>query len=184
MWDNDIRQRLAYGDEDAFAEVYDRYGPAVYSVALRVTRDAGVAEDVTQEVFVSLWDRPLAYDAGQASLRGWLTMLAHRRAVDWVRAERRRNALACDRRLAESWPPQGVAVDRAELVRASDAAAKVQAALSVLPALTREAVEFAYFMGWTYQQVAAELGIPEGIAKSRLRAGLRQLAVALRPGEG
>jgi RNA polymerase sigma-70 factor (ECF subfamily) len=85
MWDTDIRQRLAYGDQDALAEVYDLCGRTVYAVALAVTRRPEVAEQVALEVFTSLWDRPLAYDPAHASLRGWLAMLSHRGAVEWLR---------------------------------------------------------------------------------------------------
>jgi RNA polymerase sigma-70 factor (ECF subfamily) len=149
MRDSDIRQRLAYGDQDTLAEVYDQYSRTVYAVALSVTRDQAVAEQVTVDAFVSLWDRPLAYDPAQASVRGWLAMLAHRKSVEWLR----------DNGSAGPAP-----------------APSRPAALAALPDLTRQAVELAYFSGLTYSQIAAELGIPESTAKSRLRAGLRELA--------
>jgi DNA-directed RNA polymerase specialized sigma24 family protein len=152
MWDSDIRQRLAYGDQDALAEVYDLYSGTVYAVALGVTCDAAVAEDIAVATFVSLWDRPLAFDPGQASLRGWLAMLAHRQSVEWLRDN--------------NIPSQRVEPER-------------PVALAALPELTRQAIELAYFHGRTYQQVAIELGIPASTAKSRLRAGLRELAAAL-----
>ncbi|MCE7005665.1 hypothetical protein LWC34_22955 [Kibdelosporangium philippinense] len=152
MVDGDIRRRLAYGDHDALAEVYDLYSPTVYAVALSVTGDATVAADISVNVFVSLWNRPLSYDPGQASLQCWLAMMAHRRAVEWLR----HNTI----------PAQRVIVDR-------------PVALASLPDLTRQAVELAYFSGRTYQQIAIELGIPAGTAKSRLRAGLRELAAVL-----
>jgi RNA polymerase sigma-70 factor (ECF subfamily) len=149
MRDSDIRQRLAYGDQDALAEVYDLYSRTVYAVALSVTCEPVVAEQVTVDAFVCLWDRPLAYDPAQASVRGWLAMLAHRKAVEWLR----------DNGSAGSTP-----------VRARPAA------LAALPELTRQAVELAYFNGLTYSQIARELGIAESTAKFRLRAGLRELA--------
>jgi DNA-directed RNA polymerase specialized sigma24 family protein len=152
MVDGDIRQRLAYGDHDALAEVYDLYCGTVYAVAVSVTCDATVAEDITVDVFVDLWNRPLAYDPGQASLRCWLAMMAHRHAIEWLRHN--------------NIPTQRVVVDR-------------PAALASLPELTRQALELAYFAGRTYQQIAIELAIPAGTAKSRLRAGLRDLAAAL-----
>jgi DNA-directed RNA polymerase specialized sigma24 family protein len=147
MRDSDLRQRLVYGDHDALAEVYDMYSATVYTVALRVTQESGVAEQVALDVFVNLWNRPLAYDPGQASLRGWLAMLAHRRSVEWLR----QNSV-------------------------EPASQPTPTALAKLPALTMQAIELAYFKGRTYRQVAEELGIPESTAKSRLRAGLRELA--------
>lgn len=179
MEDREIHQRLVYGDENALAEVYHRYCRMVHVVALRVTGDTGVAEDVTQEVFVSLWERPLAFDPERGSLRGWLCLLAHRRSIDRVRAEVRRRTLLTEPRLREPATPGVIAADPAEIVLASITAASVRAALADLPLLIRQAIELAYFRGRTYREVAAELGIPEGTAKSRLRSGLRQLAVAL-----
>ncbi|WP_221761171.1 RNA polymerase sigma factor [Kibdelosporangium aridum] len=152
MVDGDIRQRLAYGDHNALAEVYDLHSATVYAVALSVTSDATVAEDITVNVFVSLWSRPLSYQPGQASLGCWLAMLAHRQAVEWLRNN--------------NIPAQRVTVERPVV-------------LASLPDLTRQALELAYFGGRTYQQIAIELGIPAGTAKSRLRAGLRELAAVL-----
>jgi RNA polymerase sigma-70 factor (ECF subfamily) len=139
MWDRDIRQRLTYGDEEALAEVYDLCAGTVYGVAMSVTREPEVAEQVALEVFTSLWNRPLAYDPAVASLRGWLAMSAHRRSVEWLR---------------DNKPGREPAVSGT---------------------LTSRAVELAYFHGLTYHQIAAELGVAESTAKSRLRAGLRGL---------
>ncbi|CAM3645681.1 RNA polymerase sigma factor [Kibdelosporangium persicum] len=149
MVDGDLRQRLVYGDQDALTEVYDLHSATVYAVALSVTGDSSVAEDITVDAFVSLWNRPLAYDPAQASLRCWLAVLAHRLAVQWLRHN--------------NIPSQRVEVER-------------PVALASLPDLTRQALELAYYQGRTYQQIAIELGIPAGTAKSRLRAGLRELA--------
>jgi len=179
MEDCEIHQRIVYGDENALAEVYHRYCRVVQAVALRVTRDAGVAEDVTQEVFVSFWERPLAFDPARGSLRGWLCLLAQRRSIDRVRAEVRRRTLLTEPRLREPAPSGDSTADPAEIVLTSITAARVRAALAGLPLLIRQTIELAYFRGRTYREVAAELGIPEGTAKSRLRRGLRQLAVAL-----
>lgn len=184
MQDREIHQRLVYGDENALGAVYDRYCRMVYVVALRVTSDNGMAEDVTQEVFVSLWERPLAFDPERGSLRSWLCLLANRRAIDRVRAEVRRRTLMTELYLGEPATPGPIAADPAEIVLASMTAASVRSALANLPMLLRQAVELAYFHGRTYREVAAELGIPEGTAKSRLRSGLRQLAVALHSERG
>ncbi len=87
--DEELHRRLVYGDESALAEVYAAYLPLVRRIAVRVTRTPGAAEDVAQEVFAQLWSRPYAYDPGRGTLRTWLSLLAHRRAVDWVRGEAR-----------------------------------------------------------------------------------------------
>ena len=89
-----IRRRLAAGDEEALGEVYDAYAPLVFGLALRVTRSREAAEDVTQEVFAFLWERPLVFDPAKGPLRTWLGTLAHRRAVEVVRREERRRVLS------------------------------------------------------------------------------------------
>jgi RNA polymerase sigma-70 factor (ECF subfamily) len=85
---------LAAGDEAALGEVYDAYAPLVFGLALRITRSREAAEDVTQEVFAFLWERPLAFDPVKGPLRSWLGTLAHRRAVEVVRREERRRVLS------------------------------------------------------------------------------------------
>ena len=133
-----------------------------------------IAEDITQEVFLVFWERPLAYDPGRGTLRAWLATIAHRRAVDHVRAEERRRVSVLGPRLFEREP------DRLEdNVLAADEAHRVRAGGEALPGGLREVVELAYFGGRTYRQVGEELGVPEGTAKSRIRLALRRLADAL-----
>jgi RNA polymerase sigma-70 factor (ECF subfamily) len=173
-WERDARDRLVAGDSAALAEIYDQYASFVYGLARRVIGDARAAEDVSQDVFVGLWERPAAFDPDRGSLRTWLGTLAHRRSVDYVRREEAR------RRRAERDAARAVgAPDVDELATALVAAERVRAALDRLPAEQRRAIELAYFGGKTYRQVAEVLGIPEGTAKSRLRLGLRRIADAL-----
>jgi RNA polymerase sigma factor (sigma-70 family) len=173
-WERDVRERLVANDEAALAEIYDQYASFVYGLALRVIGDARAAEDVSQDVFVGLWERPGAFDPDRGSLRTWLGTITHRRAVDYVRREEAR------RRRAEREAARAVsAPDVEELATAMVAAERVRAALDVLPSDQRRAIQLAYFGGKTYRQVAEVLGIPEGTAKSRLRLGLRRIAAAL-----
>lgn len=176
--DAELHRRLVYGDESALAEAYGAYGGLVQAVAGRVTRSRAAAEDVTQEVFAQLWSRPYAFDARRGSLRTWLSLLAHRRAVDWVRSEarHRKDARADDLALhgipdASPGPAEAV-VDR-------ERALLLHTALAELPQPQRDVVHLAYFAGRTYRQAAVELGIPEGTAKTRLRTALRALAETL-----
>ena len=148
------------------AEVYDQYSSFVYGLALRVIGDARAAEDVSQDVFVGLWERPAAFDPDRGSLRTWLGTLTHRRAVDYVRREEAR------RRRAERDAARAVtAPDVEEMATALVTAERVRAALDLLPSEQRRAIQLAYFGGKTYREVAEVLGIPEGTAKSRLRLG-------------
>jgi RNA polymerase sigma factor (sigma-70 family) len=168
-------ERLVDGDETALADLYDRYAGFVYGLALRTLGDRQAAEDVTQEVFVTLWEHPERIQPGRGTLRGFLGAMAHRRAVDVIRREEARR-----RREAKAAPEDGVP-DMAEAVIRSDTSGKVRQALAHLPEAQRRALELAYFHGYTYRQVAEALGIPEGTAKSRLRLALARIAQVLRP---
>lgn len=174
-WEIRAMARVGAGDEAALAEVYDQYSPLVYGLALRVLGDSAAAEDVTQEVFVSIWERPQAFDAVRGTLRAWLGMMAHRRAVDRVRgdtAARRRETRDLDRLVHA--PP-----DIAEAATSMVVAQRLHEAVDLLPQDQRMAIQLAYFGGKTFREVATVLGIPEGTAKSRLRIGLAKLATAL-----
>lgn len=175
--DVELRARLVAGDEGALSTLYDDYGSFVFGLALRVTGDRRAAEDVVQEVFVRVWERPALFDPERGSMRSWLGTLAHRRAVDHVRREEATRRRA--RREAEtSW---SAPVDIEDIATSLALADRVRSAVDGLPADQQVAVRLAYFGARTYRQVACELGIPEGTAKSRLRLGLRRLAEVLEP---
>lgn len=171
-----LAQRLCAGDESALAEVYDRFGSLVFGLALRVIGDRVAAEDVAQEVFVSLWDKPDRFDPGRGSLRAYLGTLTHRRAVDLIRREEARRRR--ENRTAREPVTTATIDDDALSGLTSDA---VRTAVAALPVNQRRAVELAYFEGHTYRQVAVVLGIPEGTAKSRLRLALARIAETVRP---
>jgi RNA polymerase sigma factor (sigma-70 family) len=173
-WELAIRDRLLSRDQSVMSDLYDQFGSYVFGLAARVIGDRHAAEDVTQDVFLSIWERPEAFEPARGRLRTFLGTLAHRRAVDVVRREEAR------RRRAARDAATGVAIpDVGELAMAIVAAEQVRAEVDRLPREQREAIELAYFGGRTYRQVAEELGIPEGTAKSRMRLGLRRIAQAL-----
>lgn len=173
-WERSLRDRLIAGDESAVADLYDQFSSFVFGLARRVTGDRTAAEDVTQDVFITCWERPDAFDPDRGRLRTFLGTLAHRRSVDWVRREEaRRRRTARDAALVVRVP------DVEEMVSALATAERVRAEVERLPLEQAEAIRLAYFGGKTYRQVAIELGIPEGTAKSRLRLGLRRIAAAL-----
>ena len=176
--DADLGGRLVAGDEVALAEVYAEHASFVYGLARRVTASASLAEDVTQEVFVWLWARPDAFDPCRGSMRSWLGVITHRRAVDRVRRET--TARRYEARQAAAAPPTP-APDVADAATTAMTAERVRAAVAALPDEQRQAVELAYFGGNTYVEVARLLGIPEGTAKSRLRLAMKRLALALSP---
>jgi len=173
-WELAVRDRLVARDPSALSDLYDQFGSYVFGLAARVIGDRHAAEDVTQEVFLSMWERPEAFEPARGRLRTFLGTLAHRRAVDVVRREEARRRRAA-REAATGTPIPDVG----ELAMAIVSAEQVRAEVNRLPAEQRAAIELAYFGGRTYRQVAEELGIPEGTAKSRMRLGLGRIAQAL-----
>jgi RNA polymerase sigma-70 factor, ECF subfamily len=166
---------IARYSEIALAEVYRRHGGAVYGLARRVLNNASEAEDVTQEVFLRLWNRPDRFDPGRGTLRSFLLTQSHGRAVDAVRSL---NA----RRLRESGEARRTATaeyDMQHEVWDLAVADQVARALGDLPDDERRAIELAYFDGHTYVEVADLLGQPEGTVKSRIRNGMRRMRALL-----
>lgn len=162
------------GDEVALAELYDRFAGLVHGVAHRVTGDRGAAEEVTQEVFTHLWRNAERFDPARGSVRSWLAVMAYRRGVDWMRAE------AARRRAVRPTPDEHQA-SAEDAAIAGAVAERVRAAVDGLPQSQRELVHRLYFDGWTVREVAASLGVPEGTAKTRLRAARQRLAACLGP---
>jgi RNA polymerase sigma-70 factor, ECF subfamily len=171
-----LTARLAAGDDLALTEAFDRLGPAVYGAALRVLGEWTAAQDVAQDVFVELWVHPDRYNPAAGSLRTYLTVLARHRALDMVRSELRRIARQ-ERNQRLTFQPE--APSPGDEVEAAEAAGVVRTAVRLLPDSQRQVVELAYFRGMSYREVAQEVGIPEGTAKSRLRLALARLESVL-----
>ncbi len=162
-------------DEGALAEAYRRHGDGCFALARRVLFDRALAEEVVQEIFVRLWNRPERYEPARGSLRSFLIAQAHGRSVDLLRAEtarRRREERETRQRISDP-----IDLER-EVVSLNEAEA-VRTALASLPDPERDAIELAYFGGHTYREVATLLGQPEGTVKSRIRAGMLRLRAAL-----
>jgi RNA polymerase sigma-70 factor (ECF subfamily) len=176
----DLLARCARGDEQAFAAVYDATARRVHGLVLRVVRDPAQAEEVTQEVYLQVWRTSSRYDADKGSALSWLMTLAHRRAVDRVRA-----AEAASRQdTTYHHRAQVVAHDTTvEAVETSIEAHRVRTALGELTPVQREALELAYFGGYTHTEVATMLDLPVGTAKTRIRDGLIRLRDAMGVGQ-
>ena len=161
--------------ESALSEIYQRHGDAVFGLALRVIHDRTLAEDVTQDVFVSLWRKPERFDPDRGSLRTFLLTIAHSRAVDLIRSEQARRSREEREHLkvvrsTPSIEDEVIDIHTAEHVRR---------ALESLSHDERQAIELAYFGGQSYRQVARTLDQPEGTVKSRIRSGMKQLGRVL-----
>jgi len=159
------------GNQDAMAELYDRYSSVVYAVALRVLCDAAAAEDVLQEIFMQLWRNPGAFDASRGNLAAWLAVIARNRAVDFLR--KRRPRIEISEMLVSVEPDLAAAADRA---RATE---KVRAALKEMPSQQRTALELAYFEGYSHSEIAEKTKEPLGTIKTRIRTGLMLLRKAV-----
>ncbi|MBW3606115.1 MAG: sigma-70 family RNA polymerase sigma factor [Actinobacteria bacterium] len=169
--------RVAAGDEAAFASLYDEVVGRVLGLAQRITRNRALAEEVAQDVLVEIWRTAPRFDRHRGSGIGWILMLTHRRAVDRVRRSSARSA-----REAKDAARQPVQEPIDEPMLRREEGEQVRSAMTRLSDLQREAIELAYFGGRTYREVADELEIPEGTAKSRLRDGISQLRTMLRGG--
>jgi RNA polymerase sigma-70 factor, ECF subfamily len=165
---------LGRSDEQALAELYDRYGRTAYGLALRVLRDESLAEDAVQDAFLAAWRTASSFRPERAKASTWLLTLVHRRAVDVVRREQRRRAEPLE---AAGDPAATESTDEAVWLRYERE--RVQAALKTLPDQQREALELAYYGGFTQTELAERLGQPVGTIKSRMFSGLGRLRDAL-----
>jgi RNA polymerase sigma-70 factor, ECF subfamily len=161
--------------EQALAEVYRRHGGAVHALARRILRSDAPAEEITQEVFLDLWNRPEKFDAQRGTLRSFLLAKTHGKSVDYVRSETSRRSR--EERTSRETATAGYDIDHEVWDMA--VAEQVHEALEALPDELRQPIELAYFGGHTYREVAEMLSQPEGTVKSRIRSGLGHLRINL-----
>jgi RNA polymerase sigma-70 factor, ECF subfamily len=168
--DDRLVDRISRGDEVALREAMTDHGRMVLGMARRIAVDPVIAEEVTQDVFVALWKTPTAFDSTRGGLRTFLVGIARNKAIDAVR--RQETHLRALRRVTP--------IEEADTsVERADDRDLVRRCLARLTARQREALVLAYFEGYTYREVAAKLGVPEGTAKTRLHDGLAKLRVLL-----
>jgi len=165
--------RMARGEGDAVAELYDRHARPIYSLALRILGDATEAEDIVQEVFSQAWKQAARYSASRGAVAAWLMTLARSRAIDRLRAKRARPGDVSDERVAGQLVDAGPPAD--SLVLSSEQVARVRAALDELPLLQRAAIELAYYEGLTHAEIADRLEQPLGTVKTRIRLAMVKL---------
>jgi RNA polymerase sigma-70 factor (ECF subfamily) len=165
-------RRASAGDAAAFASIYERHASAALSLARRMVRREGAAEDVVQEAFLALW-RSRSYRPAKGNLRAFLLRIVHNTAIDLLRRERSRGA---GRHVDEALAHLVAADDGVHVqVERSEAARRVRDALSTLPATQQQSLTLAYFGGLTHVEIAVAIGVPIGTVKSRLRLGLEKL---------
>ena len=173
--DLDVMRRIRAGDRSAVDDLYERFRRPAFALARRILADDALAEDVLQEVFLSVWRDPAAFDRGRGSVASWLLAVVHHKAVDAVRREesqRRRQTMA-EEEMALDEPMARRDVEDEAWTRV--VAEEVRAALGTLNPLQREALTLAYYGGYTQREVAALTGAPLGTVKTRMLAGMRRL---------
>jgi RNA polymerase sigma-70 factor (ECF subfamily) len=163
--------RVKGGDQQAMTELFDQYSGMVYSVALRVLKDPGQAEDVMQEIFFQVWRNPNAFVSGRGSLGAWLAVMARNRAIDSLR--RRRPTDSVDDVVLASSSDLGSEVERNRIME------KVRGLLKDLPTEQQKSVEMAFFEGLTHSEIAERTGDPLGTVKTRIRSALMTLRKAI-----
>src|SRR4051812_7399078 len=173
--DADLVRRIRAGDRTAVDDLYVRFRRPAFALARRILGDDGLAEDVLQDVFLSVWRDPAAFDRARGSVASWLLAVVHHKAVDAVRREesqRRRQALAQQDLLLEA-PVSTRDVDEEAWTRV--VAEQVRTAMAGLSPSQREALTLAYYGGYTQREVAALTGAPLGTVKTRMLSGMRRL---------
>ncbi|HEX3471656.1 MAG TPA: sigma-70 family RNA polymerase sigma factor [Silvibacterium sp.] len=169
--DMGLLTRIQSGDQEAMSALFDRYGTMVYSVALRVLKDTGEAEDVMQEIFVQVWQNPGAFVSGRGSLGGWLVVVARNRSIDMIRRRRPSDpvelfALPSSTNLAKE-------AERNSLLE------KIRGVMHSLPDEQKKSVELAFFEGLSHSEIAEKTGDPLGTVKTRIRLALIAMRKAL-----
>src|SRR3954469_3314336 len=175
--DEEVMVLLRDGNPDAFEVIYDRHGGAAFSLAYRMVGDRAIAEDITQEAFLSMWRSRVRYDRERGSVRAWVLGIVHHRTIDALR----RN-LVHDRRRAsaEGLEERQEAPDRTDVeVPRRDEARTVREVLQTLPDEQHQGIRLASFGGFTHTQIVEMLDMPVGTVKGRMRLGLDKMRRAL-----
>ncbi|SRR5579885_1829006 len=175
--DEALVKQVARGDTSALEKLYDRYGQPVYSLTLRIVRDPQTAEELTQEVFVRLWRYADTYDPARGRFSGWLLGIAHNLALNEVRRwqSRPQKAELISDDDEREYEPVDESADAAEAAWINIRRQAIVDALKQLPEVQRQAIELAFFGGFTHLEIANLLGDPLGTIKSRIRIGMQRL---------
>jgi RNA polymerase sigma-70 factor (ECF subfamily) len=187
--DREVVARMARGDEQALASLYDRFGNLAYSLAYQILGNPADAEEVVTDAFVQAWSTAASFDPARASVPAWLSMITRTRALDRLRSSKRRSHLL-EKAAQSSAEPEGSALPLGTMGAAPDQQAehsglraRVNRALAELPENQRKVLELAFFAGLSHSEIAAALNEPLGTVKTRVRAALSKLRAGLAPYE-
>jgi RNA polymerase sigma-70 factor (ECF subfamily) len=165
--DEALINRVRANDQKAMAEIFDRYGGLVYSVALRILKDPAQAEDVLQEIFVQVWKTPNSFVQGRGAMAAWLAVVTRNRAIDMLR--RRRPTVPIDEVPIASTTNLSLETERNTIME------KIRRLLKTLPEEQQRSLDLAFFEGLTHSEIAAKTGDPLGTVKTRIRSALASL---------
>jgi RNA polymerase sigma-70 factor (ECF subfamily) len=172
--DEELMPLIGEKDPAAFEVFYDRHGGAAYSLAYRIVGEQAVAEDVTQEAFISIWRSGARFDQARGSVRSWMLSIVRNRAIDVLRSKAgRAPKLTFDDDAILEQRSSGEFTDEVALRR--ETAQELRGALGQLPGDQSKVIELAYFAGFSHSEIAEVLGVPLGTVKGRMRLGLEKI---------
>jgi RNA polymerase sigma-70 factor (ECF subfamily) len=177
--DGTLIRLITQAHEDALGEIYDRYGRLVFSIATNSVGDPALAEEITQDVFLRVWERADTYIAGQSKVVTWLARITRNRCIDMIRHQSVRpegHSVAWVELVDELQPNSQAVEEDFDLMQKRQA---VRRAIAQLPEDQKRALALAYFKGYSHQQIADELGEPLGTVKTRIRLAMQKLSQSL-----
>ena len=173
MTDVELGEQLAAGSTEALEVLYDRYGTLAYSVSIRILGDPGKAEDVVQDVFLKLWNSAARFDAGKGSLRTWLLTAVRNRSIDYLRGRGAHERF--EKEIPDQVEATGGGSDPWREVSQLMEREAVRVAIDTLPSEQRQAVELAFFGGYSHREIAEMIRVPLSTVKGRMRLGLEKI---------
>ncbi len=178
LTDLELLEQIGNRDRDALATLYERYGRRVFALAVRILGDAVSAEEVTQDVFMSVWRRGTTYTSKKGKFTTWIFSITHNRTIDELR-KRRRDRSKTNDDIDEHLNLESGDVSPADAAVAQSEYDKIRAAMENLPEEQKNVVELSYFKGLTQTEIATKTGQPLGTVKTRMRLALKKLRKAL-----
>jgi RNA polymerase sigma-70 factor (ECF subfamily) len=176
--DLELLAKISEKDRQALAELYDRYGRRVFALAVRMLNDPVGSEEVTQDVFMSVWRRGASYTSKKGKFTTWLFSIAHNRTIDELR-KRKRDRSRENTDIDDHLNIQSSDISPADAAVAQSEYLQIRAAMEKLPVEQKHVVDLSYFKGLTQTEIAMKTGQPLGTVKTRMRLALKKLRTAL-----
>jgi RNA polymerase sigma-70 factor (ECF subfamily) len=174
--DRRLLVRVKNGDQAAFAELYDRYSPLVFSLVVRIVKETAEAEDVLQEIFFTIWNKATLFNEEKGSVYTWIVTIARRKAIDRLRSKELVNrGERMDEELVGAIPDAAYMANPLNAAIGTEYEAMLRSAMELLSDQQRTVIELSYYEGYTQEQISKRLNLPLGTVKTRMRQGLMKL---------